>query len=139
MSSVSNSKRRAWRGKLGTSSLEFAMILPAFLWLLLGTIDVARYLYTVQALIGLMGEAGRVAIMNPNFGQCPGSNSNWWPQIATIAPLLDANNVNLCVSEPSAGTGALTVSVSVSYKFVAYTPLLNALNGPITESTSYTY
>lgn len=82
------------------SSLEFAFILPAFLVLLMGTIDVARYLYTVQALVGLMGEAGRVAIMagHPDWPQCPNQASNWWPQTATIAPLLDANNVYLCIT-----------------------------------------
>jgi Flp pilus assembly protein TadG len=67
MSSVSNSKRRTWLGKLGTTSLEFALVLASFLWLLLGTIDIARYLYTVQALIGLMGEAGRVALMDTTW------------------------------------------------------------------------
>ena len=32
-----------------------------------------------------------------------------------------------------------TVTVQVQYPFVAYTPLLGGLNGPITESTTYTY
>ena len=130
------------------SSLEFAFILPAFLVLLMGTIDVARYLYTVQALVGLMGEAGRVAIMagHPDWPQCPNQASNWWPQTATIAPLLDANNVYLCIT-PGGGSGAgpLTMSVQVSYPFVTYTPFfgkltgLSGLNGQITELTSYTY
>ncbi|HTC07806.1 MAG TPA: TadE family protein [Acetobacteraceae bacterium] len=139
MSSVSSSKRRAWLGKPGTSSIELAFILPAFLWLLLGTIDIARYLYTVQALVGLMGEAGRVATMGGNFdwGQC---SNNWWPQIATIAPLLDANNVTLCVTPGGgSGSGPITMNVQVSYPFTPYTPGLGALAGPITEATNYTY
>jgi Flp pilus assembly protein TadG len=131
MSSVSNNKRRTWLGKLGTTSLEFAFILPWFLWLLLGTIDIARYLYTVQALIGLMGEAGRLAIMNP-IAPPPGTE-----QIATIAPLLDANQVTLTVTQTS--YNLYTVTVQVQYQFVAYTPLLGGLSGPITESTTYTY
>ena len=142
MSSVSSSKRRAWLGRPGTSSIELAFILPAFLWLLLGTIDIARYLYTVQALVGLMGEAGRVAIMDSNFGNgLPPCSNNYWSQIATIAPLLDANNVSLCVTPASwsSGSGVITVTVSVSYPFTPYTPGLGALAGPITEATNYTY
>jgi Flp pilus assembly protein TadG len=138
MSYVSNSKRRTRLGKAGTTSIEFALILVWFLWLLLGTIDIARYLYTVQALVGLMGEAGRVALTNPNFGPC-GPNS--WTQIATIAPLLDANAVNLCVTPAalSAGFGVITVNVQVQYQFTPYTPLLGALAQTITETTNYTY
>jgi hypothetical protein len=124
------------RGDAGTTSVEFAIILLAFLWLLLGTIDLARYFYTVQAVVGLMSEAGRVSLMDPEWGPC-GNNS--WTDIATISPLLDSNQVNLCVSQGLAGVGVNTVKVTVTYPFTPYTPGLSALAGTITETTTYTY
>jgi hypothetical protein len=136
MSSVSNSTRRVWLGKPGTTSIEFALVLVWFLWLLLGTIDIARYLYTVQALVGLMGEAGRVALMDPTWGP-QGTNS--WSQIATIAPLLDANQVTLMVYPAQSNVGVNMVTVSVSYPFTPYTPGLAALTQTITETTKYSY
>ena len=99
MSSVSNSARR--RRVTGTTSVEFALVLVAFLWLLLGTIDLARYFYTVQALVGLLSEAGRVSLMDPGWGPC-GNDS--WTDIATISPLLDTSQVYLCVDQGLAGT-----------------------------------
>ncbi|MGA3399361.1 MAG: TadE family protein [Acetobacteraceae bacterium] len=136
MSSVSSSARHGWLGSAATTSVEFALVLTAFLWLLLGTIDLARYFLTVQAVVGLLGEAGRVSLMDPNWAPC-GNNS--WTDIATISPLLDASQVYLCVYQGESGVGPNTVSLTVSYPFTPYTPGLGGLAGTITEATSYSY
>ena len=144
MSSVSNSKRRTWLGKLGTTSLEFALHPAGVPGLLLGTIDIARYLYTVQALVGLMGEAGRVAIMDPNLDVATVPQpTNWWPQLRRSLRCLTPTT-SICASprrRVRLAPGPITVSVTVSYPFVTYTPVfgkltgLSGLNGQITEST----
>jgi hypothetical protein len=136
MSFVSNNRRRRLVGNKGTTSIELALVLLLFLWLLVGTIDLARYLFTVQAVVGLMGEAGRVSLMNQLWHPC-GTDS--WADIATISPLLDASKVNLCVAQSGAGVGLNTVTVTVSYPFTPYTPGLSGLGGTITEKTAYSY
>jgi len=136
MLSASN---RPWcrRGSdAGTTSVEFALILVAFLWLLLGIIDLSRYFYTVQAVVGLLGEAGRVSLMDPDWQPC-GTAS--WSDAATIAPLLDASQVYVCVTQGPGGVGVNTVNVMVTYPFTPFTPGLSALAGTITETTNYSY
>ncbi len=136
MLSVSNSPWRRWLGRAGSTSIELALVLLSFLWLLLGTIDLARYLFTVQSVVALMSEAGRVSLMDPSWAP-RGVNS--WSQIATIAPLLDPAQVSLDVSQGFTGVGPVYVYVTVSYPFTAFAPGLSGLNGTITESTAYTY
>jgi hypothetical protein len=128
--------RRRRLGNPAATSLEFALVLSAFLWLFLGTIDVARYVFVVQGLVGLLGEAGRQSLMDPNWAPC-GTNS--WTNIATISPLLDANNVTLCVYQGLSDNGVNQATVIVQYQFTPYTPGLAGLGGPITETTTYTY
>jgi hypothetical protein len=118
---------------VGTTSLEFALILTAFLWLVPGTIDMARYFFTVQ---GVMSEAGRMSLMDSNWGPC---GIDYWGDIASIAPLLDPTRVKLCVSRGYIGSGPTTMSVTVRYPFTPFTPGLSALTRTISESTSYTY
>ncbi len=136
MSSASNSPRL--RGRLGnaaTTSIEFALVLLVFLWMLFGTIDIARYLFITQSLVGLMGEAGRASIFEQFSPTCPTT----WANISTVAPLLDASQVTLCIQQSGTGGGNIWVTVQVSYPFTPYTPGLSALGGTITEYTQYTY
>lgn len=136
MSSASNSNRRRGSGGAGTTTLEFALVLLSFLWLVMGTIDIARYFFMVQGVLGVMSEAGRVSLMDPNWGPC-GTDS--WDDIASIAPLLNPSQVYLCVTQGYVGSGPTTVSVTVTYPFTPFTPGLSALTGTISESTAYTY
>lgn len=136
MSSDSNSNRRRGCSRAGTTSLEFALILTAFLWLVLGTIDIARYFFMVQGVLGVMSEAGRVSLMDPDWGPC---GTDTWDNIGSVAPLLNPAQVYLCVTQGYVGSGPTTVSVTVTYPFTPFTPGLSALTGTISESTSYTY
>jgi Flp pilus assembly protein TadG len=116
--------------------LELALVLVPFVWLMLGTIDIARYIFTLQQVVGLLSEAGRMSLTSIDWAPF-GTNS--WAGISTVAPLLDPTQVTLDVTQGLSGVGVYYSSVTVQYPFVAYTPGLAMLSGTITETTNYAY
>jgi len=58
--------------------LQFAVILPAFLMLLLGTIEIARYFFIQHSIKKLASEAARQAVIRTalNTGGCTLTNAD---------------------------------------------------------------
>lgn len=124
------SSRGAQRlGRAGTSSLEFAIILLAFLILLLGTTDVARYLFTLQSMQTLANQAAR-------YGSLPTNSTSYLSPSCPVdltalpftpPPFLDSS-AQLCVAIGNDATsGASTVTATVTSSFTAFTPGFSAL------------
>jgi hypothetical protein len=139
MSSNSNSRRLGSLGRSGVTSLELALILAPFLWLMLGIFDLGRYFFTVQSMVTLMAEAERFAIVNPSAVAWPPCSRGNWSSVANATPLLDPAQVDVCIQ--AVNVGAVTqIQVQVTYPFSAMTPgLKSALDGPLTETTTYIY
>ena len=144
MSSVSN-KRRRGLGCAGISSLEFALVFVPFIWLMTGIFDIGRYFFTIQSMVTLMSEAERYSMLNPLWAPC-GTDS--WAGAATLAPLLDPTEINLCVTPLNGvgtnGPGAVTqIQLTVSYPFTAITPGLGLLDhtssNPLTQTATISY
>jgi len=130
MSSVSNRHRP---GRAGVVSLETALVLVPFFWLLLATIDLARYFFTVESMLEALNQAGRIAII----GATGGDVSSAW----NSAPFLNQalGDISATLQPPSLpGPGSRWV-VSINYTFTALTPGLGALSGPLTLTTSLYY
>jgi hypothetical protein len=137
MSFVSNSGRRGWLGSAGVTSLELALVLLPFLFLMTAVFDLGRYLFTVQSMVTLMTEAARYSKVYPD--QTPLCGVNTWPNTATVAPLLDPTQVNLCITSLNPTYGVMQVQVTVTYPFTAATPGLSTLDGTLTETATYSY
>jgi hypothetical protein len=138
MSSVSNKRKKRGRWQSGVTSLELALVMVPFFLMMLGTFDLVRYLYTEQALLTVMSEAGRFAMTVPrNQWQICGIGS--WAETASLAPLLDAQQVNVCIGSVNTVGIVNQVQVTVQYPFTATTPLLSALDGTLTQTTIYSY
>jgi hypothetical protein len=120
------------------TSLELALVLVAFLWMMMGIFDLARYLVIVQSLVTLMTDAERYAVIDPldATNYCFGAAT--WPNTATSAPLLDPNQVNVSICQVTVA-GVNQMQVTATYPFAAITPGLEALNGTVTETTIYAW
>ncbi len=136
MSSATSRRRRR-----GNTTLEFALIGSAFLFLLLAIFDVGRYFAVLQSLNAAMTAAARAAVVGSLSagGSCPGGGVTLPSSITGAVPLLDA--AQLCISVTSAnvsGQTQLTVAAQYPFSFVlpAWTTLgVTTLNG----STTVTY
>jgi Flp pilus assembly protein TadG len=134
MLSGSNKVRRRL-GRSGVTSLEAALIMLPFLFIVLLTFDLARYLFIVQSMLTVMTDAERAAMI----GTVQNCATGWWPNTAIVAPLLDPSQVYLCV-EPINATGTVNqIQVTVRYPYTTATPMFGALNGTLSETTTYSY
>jgi hypothetical protein len=157
MSSVSN--RRSCLGNAGVTSLELALVLVVFMWLLMGVFDLGRYFFTVQSMVTLMAEAGRyVTIAGEGSGtalqgvaaqgagpECYAINTFSSISAVVPPPLLDPTQGQICINVLTPfGLGVNQIQVTVNYPFTAFTPGLSGLNGtltenPLTETATYSY
>lgn len=78
------------RGERGQSLVEFALILPIFLLLLVGIFDLGHVVWSNDALTNAAREAARFAIVNGNQAQTPASRQdvknaaiNWAANVGT--------------------------------------------------------
>jgi hypothetical protein len=144
MSYASSKPRPRRRRTAGTSSLELALVLVAFLMLLLGTMDIARYLFTMQSVGYLVDRAVREGVLNSSYamgaqgGPCPLVSSQTL-HFAT-PPFMDPGTT-MCVIQTGNTGGGTLVTVTVTSPFVSFTPGLSALTSTtqLTETLQMTY
>lgn len=137
---------RRWRSR-GQSLVEFALLLPVLIVILLGLLDLGRAVYAYNAVSEAARNGARVAIVNqtpadiclvaagravalglptscaPNGN--PGTQGVWVTTggPAECAPVPDIN----CLQ-----------SVKVTYQFRAITPVIGSILGPINISSTST-
>ena len=111
---------RSWTGDCrGTAAIQFAFILPAFLLLILGTIDVGRVIWTQNALQFASEEAGRYAMTHV-------SATN--PQLVAFTRerlvAFAADDVSVIATNDTVG-GVTFVTISLSYDIDLMTPFVS--------------
>ena|GEM_PF-1867662 len=134
---VENGVRRS-RGRRGAATIEFALIGSAFLMLLLGGMDAARYLATIEAVRSASAEAARMAVLrgsaNLNAGSaaCTGLAG---PLSGTPrSPLLDAAALSVALSGCTTSGTVTSVTVTASYPFAFALPWFGTGERVITEA-----
>jgi Flp pilus assembly protein TadG len=144
-----NPRRRA-----GQSLVEFALLLPILLVILLGIFDFGRAIYAYNAVSNAAREGGRTAIVNqydqhvrqraaqqatalgvPDDGAgCP---TNGQPTTAAAGVCVALRSpTNLATACPSPATIGCVAVVSVKWTFTAITPVIGNIIGPIPISAT---
>ena len=149
MSSESNSGRRRRFGCAGVTSLELALVMIPFLWMMTGVIDIGRYLFTVQALTTVVTDAQRTAMLAFNahgeisvpegcfdFSSWSATARQFVNTPDSPPPLLDpAKGTVIVVSITNiVGWGTRQTQVTARYPFEPITPWLNLLTGALVAS-----
>lgn len=114
----------------GQSLVEFAMILPILLILLLGILDFGRAVAAYNSVSNAARSAVRVAIVNQNPDRVRDAAESEAFGLDPIKVNLD-DNVN---SDDPCEIAVCRVSVEVSYEYVPATPIFSNIVGNITVS-----
>jgi Flp pilus assembly protein TadG len=127
--------RRATENSAGQTLVEFALIVPIFILVIMGVFDVGRAIYAYSTINNAAHEAARLAIVDQNtadvreeaVGRAVGVNV----AVGDVTVRwLSANYTDVapCNATPRFGCA---VEVTVAYEFNAATPILSTLMGPI--------
>jgi Flp pilus assembly protein TadG len=130
------SRRLGSRTDRGQTMVEFAMILPVFVLLLVGIFDVGRAIYAHHTLNNAAREAGRLAIVDQY-------EDHVLDEALAAATGVDVVRADVSVTYELPGGGACTTVgtdqivrcvavVTVPYTYEAATPIIGGLIGPIT-------
>ncbi len=113
----------------GAAALEYAVVVPAFLTLSLGVMDLARLVWTQVTLDRTVQAAARCAVVNSTT--C-GSDAAIQTYATGQAWGLTTSTTNFTVSHPSCG---VTVSAQLAFQFVVPWPTMTLSS--LTASACY--
>lgn len=126
-------------GRRGTTSVEFALVGGLTALLLLGCLEMGRYLITREAVRTAAAEAVRMATLRGGQNLDAGSAacnglSGSLAGVAARVPWLTAASLTATLSGCATQAGITTVTVTVQYPFTFVITLFGTPNRPITES-----
>jgi Flp pilus assembly protein TadG len=126
------------RSARGQSLVEFAMVFPVFILILIGLFDLGRAVFAFNTLSNASRESARVAIVNQTESDVEaeamkqGVSLGLTPGEVTVA-YLGHDGTGTCSAPYGVGCRA---SVTVQYTFVAATPVIGQLIGPFTMTST---
>jgi Flp pilus assembly protein TadG len=138
-SCASARRHRARPAECGVASLEFALVGSLLMSLLFGTIEIGRYLFTLESLRTAAAEAARAvtlrgsANMNSGNDACTGLSGDL-TGVQTRTPFLDPSTLSLKMSSCATNGGVTTVTVTVKYPFSFVVPVFGSRVSSLTET-----
>lgn len=141
--------RRLARDRSGASALEMALVMPVLFLIMIGVIEIARYVFTLQSLRSVTAEAARLSMINSatkNTGvvisgglitSCTASSAI---NVAATqkTPFIDNTTLTLCISNTTS-SGQVTILVSAQYPFNSFLPRTSFLTTTLTDNTQIIY
>jgi len=116
-------KRRRYPQPYGQELLEYALILPLFVFMMMGMLDLGRAVYYYSAIFNAAREGARYGSVHPDETDVEASICS---QVTDWAVDLGLTCANVATAfDLVAGT----VEVTVSYSFTPVTPLVQVLLG----------
>ncbi|MFT8246975.1 TadE/TadG family type IV pilus assembly protein [Roseomonas sp. BN140053] len=118
-----------WRSRSGAAALEFALVGVLLLSLLIGILQVGRYLMILGAVRMVAADAVRMAVLrgtanlNRSAPACSNLSGNL-PGAAARASVLQDAGLSVVLSDCGTRSGVTTVTVTVSYPFTYSIPLV---------------
>lgn len=144
-SSASARRRRAGAAQRGATSLEFALVGTILVALLFGTIEISRYLFTLEALRTTAAEAVRVvtlrgsANMNGGVDPCTGLSDGDLSGVPVRAPFLNTGDLSIRISGCATNAGITTVNVTVNHPFSFVLSYFGTSLSTITETAQASF
>jgi Flp pilus assembly protein TadG len=129
---------RLRRGERGQSLVEFALVLPVFILIIIGLFDLGRAVFAFNTISNASRESVRVAIVNQTEtvieaeAMKQGVSLGLTPSEVTVA-YVGHDGTGTCSSPYGVGCRA---AVTVQYTFVAATPVIGQIIGPFTMSST---
>jgi Flp pilus assembly protein TadG len=138
---MASKMRRARSGSRGQTLTEFALILPVFLLVLVGILDLGRAAYAYNTVSNAAREGTRLAIVDQSVTGIQDLAAQ-----KSVGLGIDPTSVQVRFLNPDLSTTApcnqrpvligCVAVVTVTYQYVAATPLLGNIVGPISISAT---
>jgi Flp pilus assembly protein TadG len=139
---MNTKKRTQLDGQRGTSSVEFALILPLLMLLICGLIELSIALYDKAVLVNASREGARAGIVlrSPKLTelQIKAIVLNYTENALISIGTATTPEVVVIQSSPAVFPNPLSVTVTYTYSGFGFGPLLSAFNVPITMSSTTT-
>jgi len=123
--------RKTQENENGQSLVEFALVLPLLLLLVVGIAEAGRAWMTQNVLTGAVREAARIAVV-----QAPGGGWNGPAAITRGNQILADARIAATVSVPIQATQYGDVTATVTYNFTVLSGLIPALDNIQLHSTT---
>ena len=142
------------RQLMGQALVEFALVVPVLVLILLGTVDAGRLIFAYNSVSNAAREGGRTAIVNQtpdevrqraaeqatvlgiapaDPGDCPAAGGPTTQPTGICFVLRDRDDAAACTTPPSIGCTAI---VAAKWEYRAITPIIGDLLGPMSVSST---
>ncbi|HEY1735603.1 MAG TPA: TadE/TadG family type IV pilus assembly protein [Methylovirgula sp.] len=111
----------------GAAGVEFALVSTAFLTMLLGVVEVARYVADRQDLMAAVHTTGRYAIVHGSSSSSPATTSSLQTMVGNDLFLIKSSSVTATASFSPNNNPGSKVTITASY---TWTPLVSLLHLP---------
>ncbi|MGH2379666.1 MAG: TadE/TadG family type IV pilus assembly protein [Candidatus Limnocylindria bacterium] len=126
-------RRRPSNRSMGQSMVEFALILPILLIVLVGMLDFGRAIFAYNSVANAARSATRIAIVNQTVSDVEDAAESEAVGLDPLTIVVEYDDGGTACSPVKLGCIA---SVRVSHAWMPATPLVNAMIGPITLESS---
>ena len=130
-------QRSRERGAAGQSLVEFALVFPVLLIMLIAIFDFGRLVFAYNAITNAAREGARVGIINQTESGIQDEVINQGTSLGLVAADVVVTYVKSdaptqpCPDDPPTSLECLVV-VTVSYDWQAITPVIGSIVGPVT-------
>lgn len=120
-------------GERGQSLLEFALMMPVLLLMLMGALDVGRMYFTFIAIQNAAGEGALYAAINPrciHASDCPDpNNAEYRAKHESPSGLVDWGRIQISVepADPTTLHEGEPITIIVRYDYDILTPLISPM------------
>ena len=127
-------------GQRGAAAVEFALLLPLLMAMLVGTLDIGLMLYNKAVITNASREGARAGIVlrnpKPNTGEITAVVQQYTQsRLISLLPS-DPPQVSVQQSSPASYPNPLQVSVSYTFKGIAVGGLMQSLGSPLVIRSS---
>lgn len=127
--------RKFLREERGAAAVEFALVSTAYLMMLLGVIEVARYVADRQDLMSAVHTTGRYAIVHGSASSSPATTNSLKTMVGNSLFLINSSSVTASASFSPNNNPGSTVTITASYTWTPLVPLLHLPSATISASS----
>lgn len=132
---ISRRLRQVRRNDEGVTAIEFSLIVPVFLLIIYGIMELGRLLFVYNSLGHAVYEGGRYAIVRGSESAVPATTSEIEAQVQAYATSLDPSLLNVSVTFDPDNSPGSTVVIAATYDFTFMTNLLPLSDFDLTSAT----
>jgi Flp pilus assembly protein TadG len=126
------------RDRRGAAGVEFAMLSTVYLTMLLGIVEVGRYIADRQDLMSAVHTAGRYAIVHGSSSSSPATAASLQTMVGSHLALINSSSVTSTASFSPNNNPGSKVTITASYTWKPLVSLLHLPNATISATSSAT-